>query len=202
MEHRNENFLPLIRNSMILSQDPATEDDFFMALALAQAEAAFAQEEVPVGALIVRDGLIISAGYNQREASQDPTAHAEILAIRRAASVLGSWRLTDATLYVTLEPCPMCIGAVLQARIARLVFGAWDPKAGACGSLCNIPADTRFNHRVSVKPECRASESRRLLQTFFRQLRQNQSAVPIDNHSHLSSSYAGTCSLHLPEHTR
>jgi tRNA(adenine34) deaminase len=166
---------------MILSQAPATEDDFFMDLALAQAETAFTRKEVPVGALIVRDGSIISAGYNQREASQDPTAHAELLAIRRAASVLGSWRLTDATLYVTLEPCPMCIGAVLQARIARLVFGAWDPKAGACGSLCNIPADTRFNHRVSVKAECRASESRRLLQTFFRRLRQNQSAVQVDD---------------------
>jgi tRNA(adenine34) deaminase len=162
-----------------LGQRPSERDIFFMNLALAQAKAAFEEGEVPVGAVIVRDECILAAGHNQREGHQDPTAHAELTAIRQAAIALGSWRLTETTLYVTLEPCAMCAGAIIQARIAQLVFGAWDPKAGACGSICDLTAEPRFNHRVSVEGGCLAGESSRLLQTFFQQLRQTQPLTPI-----------------------
>lgn len=139
-----------------------------MGLALQQARCAPIVGEVPIGAVLVSDNHVIAAAHNYREISQDPTAHAEILIIRKAAEQLKTWRLTDTMLYVTLEPCPMCAGAIVQARIARLVFGAWDPKAGACGSILDIPSERRFNHRVQVTGGLREEESRRLLQEFFR----------------------------------
>jgi tRNA(adenine34) deaminase len=138
------------------------------------AQEAYRAEEVPVGAVLVKDGEILATGFNQREGLQDPTAHAELLAIRTAAEALGSWRLTDTTLYVTLEPCAMCAGAIIQSRLSRLVFGTWDPKAGACGSICDLTAETRFNHRVIVHSGMMAKDCRHLLQQFFQQLREAQ----------------------------
>ncbi len=143
-----------------------------MELALQQARLAPLVGEVPIGAVLVSDNHVIAAAHNYREISQDPTAHAEILIIRKAAEQLKTWRLTDTTLYVTLEPCPMCAGAIVQARIARLVFGAWDPKAGACGSILDIPSERRFNHRVQVTGGLHEEESRGLLQEFFRTRRE------------------------------
>ena len=154
-----------------------TEDECFMSMALAQAREAFRAGEVPVGAVIAQNGCLVATGFNQREMKQDPSAHAEMVAIRTASKTLGTWRLTDTTLYVTLEPCAMCAGAIIQARVQRLVFGALDPKAGACGSICDLTAETRFNHRVNVESGCLAEESRQLLQTFFQQLRQAQPVV-------------------------
>lgn len=154
--------------------DLIMDDQYFMQMALEQAQEAFQRGEVPVGAVLIRDGMILATGYNRREEQQDPTAHAELLAIRAASEALGTWRLTETTLYVTLEPCAMCAGAIIQARIPRLVFGTWDPKAGACGSICDLPAETRFNHRVQVEADCLTEECRYLLQTFFQQLRQPQ----------------------------
>lgn len=153
------------------------EDRFFMDLALKEAAKAPVVGEIPVGAVLIRQGRVIAAAHNYREIRQDPTAHAEMLVIRRAAEQLGTWRLTETVLYVTLEPCPMCAGAAVQARIARLVFGAWDPKAGACGSLFDIPAERRLNHRVAVTGGVLDAESRELLQTFFRNRRLEASAM-------------------------
>ena len=149
-------------------------DEPFMHLALEQAQQAFATGEVPVGAVAVRDGEVIALGSNSREANQDPTAHAEMIAIRAAASRLKTWRLTDTTLYVTLEPCSMCAGAMIQARISRLVFGAFDPKAGACGSICDLLAEPRFNHQVRVDSGVLENECGAILQNFFQQLRQGE----------------------------
>ena len=149
-------------------------DTTYMQMALDLAQEAYHAEEVPVGALLVKDGEILATGFNQREGLQDPTAHAELLAIRTAAEALGSWRLSDTTLYVTLEPCAMCAGAIIQSRISRLVFGTWDPKAGACGSICDLTAETRFNHRVIVYSGILAEDCRHLLQKFFQQLREAQ----------------------------
>lgn len=143
-----------------------------MELALQQARLAPLIGEVPIGAVLVSDNHVIAAAHNYREISQDPTAHAEIIIIRKAAEQLKTWRLTDTTLYVTLEPCPMCAGAIVQARIARLVFGAWDPKAGACGSIFDIPSERRLNHRVQVAGGLCEGESRELLQEFFRTKRE------------------------------
>ncbi len=143
----------------------------YMNLALEQARKAVAQGEVPIGAVLVRDGLVLAQAHNFRETWQDPTAHAEMVAIREAATQSGSWRLTDTTLYVTLEPCAMCIGAIILARIPRLVFGALDPKAGACGSVLNVPAERRLNHRVEVIDGILEQQSQELLQTFFKNLR-------------------------------
>ena len=153
-------------------------DTTYMRMALDLAQEAYKAKEVPVGAVLVKDGEVIATGYNQRESLQDPTAHAELLAIRTAADVLGSWRLTGTTLYVTLEPCAMCAGAIIQSRVARLVFGTWDPKAGACGSICDLTAETRFNHHVLVHSGILAEDCRLLLQQFFQQLREAQ-PVPI-----------------------
>ncbi|MDR4495838.1 MAG: tRNA adenosine(34) deaminase TadA [Nitrospirales bacterium] len=150
------------------------DDQFFMQMALGKAEEAFQRDEVPVGAVLIRDGMVLGTGFNRREEQQDPTAHAELLAIRAASEALGTWRLTETTLYVTLEPCAMCAGAIIQARIPRLVFGTWDAKAGACGSICDLTAETRFNHRVQVAAGCLTEECRQLLRTFFQQLRQPQ----------------------------
>ncbi len=143
----------------------------FMQQALTLAGAATRIGEVPIAALLVRDGIVIAKAHNLRETDQDPTAHAELLAIREAAKHTNSWRLTDSTLYVTLEPCTMCIGAIVLARIPRLVFGALDPKAGACGSIMDIPPEPRLNHRVEVVGGVCAEESQVLLQEFFRELR-------------------------------
>ena len=147
------------------------QDRYYMQLALRQAALAPAIGEIPIAAVLVYKGEVLATAHNYREVSQDPTAHAEMLVIRKAAEQLGTWRLTEAALYVTLEPCPMCAGAVVQSRIARLVFGAWDPKAGACGSIFDIPAEGRLNHRVEVSGGLLEEESQALLQEFFRQLR-------------------------------
>lgn len=138
-----------------------------MGLALAEAHRAGEAGEVPVGAVVVIGDRVVAAAGNRREAAADPTAHAEILALRQAAEVIGTWRLTEATLYVTLEPCPMCAGAVIAARLQRLVFGAPDPKAGACGSLYNLCADPRLNHELPVLPGVRQDESAALLRAWF-----------------------------------
>lgn len=154
---------------------PNSTDSYFMELALQQARRAPTVGEVPIGAVLVSENHVIAAAHNYREISQDPTEHAEIIIIRKAAEQLKTWRLTNTTLYVTLEPCPMCAGAILQARIARLVFGAWDPKAGACGSIIDIPSERRFNHRVQVTGGLCEAESRALLQEFFRTKRETLS---------------------------
>lgn len=146
-------------------------DREFMRLALEQARKASAQGEVPIGAVLVRAGQVLARAHNFRETWQDPTAHAEMVAIREAATQSGSWRLTDTTLYVTIEPCAMCIGAIILARIPRLVFGAMDPKAGACGSIVDLPAERKLNHRVEVIGGVLEQESQELLQTFFKNLR-------------------------------
>ena len=121
-----------------------------MRLALGEAERALAHDDVPVGAVVVRDGEVLGAGHNERELRQDPTAHAELIALREAAAAAGSWRVLDAVLYVTLEPCAMCAGAIVLARVPRVVFGATDPKAGAAGSVLDVLAEPRFNHRPEV----------------------------------------------------
>ena len=146
-------------------------DDEAMAVALAEAARAPAHGDVPVGAVAVVDGSIVAARHNERELRGDPTAHAELLAIADAAAVLGRWRLTNVTLVVTLEPCPMCAGALLGARVPRLVYGAADPKAGACGSLYNLCADPRLNHEVAVDAGLRAEEASLLLTQFFERTR-------------------------------
>ncbi len=141
--------------------------DALMGQALAEAQRAEAHGDVPVGALVVVEGKVIAARHNERERTGDPTAHAEVLALRDAAAALGRWRLDDATLIVTLEPCPMCAGAAINARVAHIVYGAGDPKAGATGSLYNLCADARLNHEVAVTPFVRAEESSNLLKDFF-----------------------------------
>jgi len=139
----------------------------WMRQALAEAEQAPATRDVPVGAVVVRDGVVIAARRNERELTNDPTAHAEVLALRDAAEAIGDWRLTDCTLVVTLEPCVMCAGAIVSARVGTLVFGAWDVKAGAAGSLYDVVRDRRLNHRVEVYPGVDAEASARLLLEFF-----------------------------------
>jgi tRNA(adenine34) deaminase len=146
-------------------------DQRFMRDPLALAGRAAAAGEVPVAALIVERDEIVAQAYNRREMWQDPTAHAEMIAIRKAAARRGTWRLTGLTLYVTLEPCTMCIGAIIHSRLLRIVFGAWDPKAGACGSLLNVPSTPRLNHFVQVTGGVGEKESQALLQSFFRTLR-------------------------------
>jgi tRNA(adenine34) deaminase len=141
--------------------------DAAMGLALEEATAAIAHGDVPVGAVVLRDGEVIAQRHNERERTGDPSAHAEILALRDAAVVVGSWRLSGTTLVVTLEPCPMCAGALVAARVDQVVFGAADPKAGACGSLYNLCVDPRLNHEVEVIAGVRAEESAALLTGFF-----------------------------------
>ncbi len=138
-----------------------------MELALAEARAAAGEGEVPVGAVTLVDGGVVAARHNERERSADPTAHAEMLALRDAAAALGNWRLSDVTLVVTLEPCPMCAGALVASRVRRLVFGAADPRAGACGTLYNLCADPRLNHELAVTAGVRADECGALLTSFF-----------------------------------
>jgi len=144
-----------------------------MRQALAEAERALAHGDVPVGAVAVRDGVIVGRGHNRREADADPTAHAEMIALREAACTLGGWRLVGVTLYCTLEPCPMCAGAMVAARLPRLVYGADDPKAGAVGSVVELLRDRRFNHQVAVSRGVLAEEAQALLERFFSGLRSN-----------------------------
>lgn len=150
------------------------DDERFMRLALEQAEAAAAADEAPVGAIIVTEGRILAAARNEREALRDPTAHAEMIAITQAAAVLQSWRLENCTLYVTLEPCPMCAGAIVLARIPRVVFGALDPKGGAVRSLYRILEDSRLNHRSEVVAGMLAEPAGRILSDFFRRKREGR----------------------------
>lgn len=148
------------------------EDDLrFMDLALAQADRASALGEVPIGCVIVRDGDVVGEGHNRREIDQDPLAHAEMLAIRQASQRLANWRLTGATLYVTLEPCLMCMGGIILARLARVVYGPPDPKGGAAGTLYDVSADPRLNHAVEVVRGVRAEEAAERLRSFFADLR-------------------------------
>lgn len=151
--------------------DPLHPHDYWMKRALDQAVTAFEADEVPVGAIVVHDNEIIGAAHNQRETLNDPTAHAEMIAITQAAEALGSWRLLDCTLYVTLEPCPMCAGAIVQARVPWVVYGTTDPKAGACDSLFHITGDIRLNHQAGVLGGVMQADCRTILQEFFRQQR-------------------------------
>ena len=147
---------------------PQPEDLDYMRLALAEAQAAAAAGEVPVGAIIVCNDRVIAAAHNQRETLRDPTAHAEMIAITQAAESLGAWRLEGCTLYVTLEPCPMCAGAIVQSRVPRVVYGAIDPKAGAVESLYQLLADERLNHRPDVTGSVLAEPCGEILTSFFR----------------------------------
>jgi tRNA(adenine34) deaminase len=146
--------------------DPET-DRQWMSEALDEARAAPRHGDVPAGCVVVREGRIIARAHNRREADADPTAHAELLALRAAAEATGAWRLTGCTVYATLEPCPMCAGALVLARVDRLVYGATDPKAGACGSLYDLPRDGRLNHRVAVSAGILEDDCGTLLRTFF-----------------------------------
>jgi tRNA(adenine34) deaminase len=142
-------------------------DDYFMRIAIREAERAPDHEDVPIGAVVVRDGEVVAAAHNERELRQDPTAHAEVLALREAAAAAGSWRVLDAVVYVTLEPCAMCAGALVLARVARVVFAAADPKAGACGSVLDVLSEPRLNHRPDVSGGLLAQECGELLSGFF-----------------------------------
>lgn len=150
----------------------STMHEHYMQIALEEARQAFREEEVPVGAVIVNDGRIIAQAHNQREQLHDPTAHAEMIAITQAAESLGSWRLDGCTLYVTLEPCPMCAGAIVQARIPTVVYGATDRKAGAVDSLFRLLDDSRLNHRAETIAGISAAECGEILSSFFQQQRQ------------------------------
>jgi tRNA(adenine34) deaminase len=155
------------------SERRAVDDREAMARALEEARSAPAHGDVPVGAVAVHDGVVVAARHNERERRRDPTAHAELLALADAAAALGTWRLGEITLVVTLEPCPMCAGALVAARVGRLVYAADDPKAGACGSLYNLCADPRLNHEVEVTPGVRADEAAALLSGFFAERRES-----------------------------
>lgn len=166
-----ENFADADDNSVM-----ATKDAHYMALALAEARRAEALGEVPVGALVVHGEEVIGHGHNRREIDADPLAHAELLAISEAARALSRWRLSDCTLYVTLEPCTMCAGAIVNARLGRLVYGALDPKAGAVHSLSQVCTDPRLNHGVEVRAGVLAEPCGQILKDFFRGLRQKKRA--------------------------
>jgi len=147
-------------------------DEEWMRFALELAQRAFREGEVPVGAVAIKNGLVIGQGYNRKEADNDPTAHAEIIALKQAASMLDNWRLVGVTLYSTLEPCPMCAGAMVQARLSRLVYGARDIRFGADGSVVDLLNTNQFNHIVDVERGILASESASMLQAFFRKIRE------------------------------
>ncbi|HET6867809.1 MAG TPA: tRNA adenosine(34) deaminase TadA [Solirubrobacteraceae bacterium] len=142
-------------------------EEYFMRLALREAARALEHEDVPIGAVVVQGGEVIGAGHNERELRSDPTAHAEMIALREAARALGSWRILDSVMYVTLEPCSMCAGAIVLARLPRVVFGATDPKAGAAGSVFNVLEEPRLNHRPQVESGLLAEECADLLRAFF-----------------------------------
>lgn len=154
---------------------------YWMGKAIAEARKAEKKDEVPIGCVIVRDDRIISRAHNLRESNQDPAAHAELLAIRKASKKLRSWRLLDTTLYVTLEPCLMCMGAIILARIPKVVFGCFDAKAGAAGSLYDLSNDARLNHRFELLQGIRADECSRLLSSFFAELRKKRQATTSKN---------------------
>lgn len=153
------------------------DDVYYMNLALEEAGKARMLNEVPIGALIVIDDRIVARGYNLRETDQNATAHAELLAINEACGELGTWRLEEATLYVTLEPCPMCAGAILQSRVKRVVFGAHDPKAGCAGTFMNLLQDQRFNHQCEVTSGVLEEECGGILTAFFKELRNRKKAL-------------------------
>jgi tRNA(adenine34) deaminase len=142
-------------------------DDYFMRLALREAEHGLEHEDVPIGAVVVRDGEVLAMAHNERELRQDPTAHAEVIALREAAKMSGGWRVLDAVIYVTLEPCAMCAGAIVLARVPRVVYGASDPKAGACGSVLDVLGEARLNHRPEVAGGLLAQDCAELLSGFF-----------------------------------
>ena len=151
-----------------------TTDEKFMKEAIKQAKKAYALDETPIGCVIVHDGKIIGRGYNRRNTDKNTLAHAEIAAIKKASKKLGDWRLEECTMYVTLEPCPMCAGAIVQARIPRVVLGAMNPKAGCAGSIMNLLEEPRFNHQVLVERGFLEAESREIMQSFFAQLRKRK----------------------------
>jgi len=152
----------------------SVEHEKFMIAAIEEAGKAAAIGEVPIGAVVVRNGEIVGRGYNLRETQKDPTLHAEMIAIREASEKLGGWRLIGCTLYVTLEPCPMCAGAIVQSRIEQVVYGARDPKAGCAGTLMNLLEEPRFNHQVPVIEGVLAEECAQMLKDFFRGLRKKR----------------------------
>jgi len=147
------------------------EDETYMREALAEAERAYRKGEIPVGAVAVKEGVIIGRGHNQKEELKDPTAHAEMTALRQAGQALGGWRLTGVTLYTTLEPCPMCAGALVMARAERLVYAVKDPKSGACGSVLDLVRSPHLNHQLKVSKGVLAEETQELLDRFFQELR-------------------------------
>lgn len=153
------------------------DDTYYMNMALEEAKKARELQEVPIGAVVVLDGKVIAKGYNLRETKQSSVAHAELLAITEACKALGTWRLEDATLYVTLEPCPMCAGAIINSRIKRVVFGAYDPKAGCAGTFMNLLQDERFNHQSEVISGVLHEECGEILTAFFKELRERKKAV-------------------------
>jgi tRNA(adenine34) deaminase len=161
-----------------MNATPTDDHRAYMRLALEQAVQSAAIGEVPIGAVLVHERTVVARSHNHRETWQDPTAHAEMIVIREAAKTLGRWRLVDTTLLVTLEPCAMCLGAIILARIPRLVFGAREPKAGACGSVLDFASDPRLNHRVEVIGGILEEESQRMLTEFFKQLRAQQPDCP------------------------
>ncbi len=158
------------------------QDEKFMRKAIEQAQKAGKLGEVPIGAVIVRDGKIIARAHNLRQTTKDATAHAEVLAIKKASKKLDTWHLVDCTLYVTLEPCPMCSGAIINSRLNRVVFGATDPKAGCCGTFYNLPMDARFNHRPQeVVSNVLADECASLLTSFFADIRKSKAEMKNTN---------------------
>jgi tRNA(adenine34) deaminase len=162
---------PTRTTKVLMNQGGVEGDAGFMAQALALANEAARLGEVPVGALAVKQGVIVGRGYNRREIDRDPFSHAEFIAMQQAAAALGAWRLNEVTVYVTLEPCVMCAGALVQARVSRVVFGAFDPKAGAVGSLFNLVQDGRLNHRLEVSGGVLGTECGAVLKNFFAALR-------------------------------
>lgn len=151
-----------------------SQDELYMAAAIQEAQRAWILEEVPIGAVVVKDGEVIGRGFNLRESMQTTLTHAELIAIQEANQAVGSWRLEDCTLYVTLEPCPMCAGAIVQSRIKRVVYGASDPKAGCAGTLMNLLEEPRFNHQVEVTPGVLEQQCSTVLKAFFKELRQKK----------------------------
>lgn len=147
------------------------EKEKFMIEAIKQAKKAYDKGEIPVGAVIVKDGKIIARGYNKKEEKKDTTQHAEIIAIQKASKKIGAWRLQDCEIYVTLEPCAMCTGALIQARLKKLYIGTMEPKTGACGSVLNLLEDYKFNHKVEVETDIMQKECEKILKDFFRHLR-------------------------------
>jgi tRNA(adenine34) deaminase len=166
----DETWMPLQPDSEhgdSMSERSFKDDEYFMRLAMREAERALEHGDVPIGAVLVRDGELVCTAHNERELRQDPTAHAEIVALREAARVAGSWRVLDTTLYVTLEPCAMCAGAIVLARVPRVLYGASDPKAGACGSVLDVLSEPRLNHRPEVQGGLLGQECGELLSEFF-----------------------------------